>query len=183
MLSKHQEDFFNLIKDFYKEKEELPTLNELLKLSNYKSYNSIYKYLNILENKGYLTFDKSRKQVSFINGVLENKKFILVPIINKDSYLYLDKKLFKEKGNFFAFKLSNNSLESFFIKKGDILIVKQDNHYLDNKLVVVKIDKRLNVYKYSKKDGFCHLENDLDTLILNNEKRIMGKIILIIRSN
>ena len=45
MLTEKQEVFFKLISDLYKTKKEIPTIGLIKKNSNYKSYNTIYKYL------------------------------------------------------------------------------------------------------------------------------------------
>ena len=46
MLTEKQEEFFQIIVRYYQDKFLYPSLNDLKKLTNYKSYNTIYKYNN-----------------------------------------------------------------------------------------------------------------------------------------
>jgi len=182
MLTNKQESFLNLIKNFYLECQDFPSLNDLVNLTNYKSYNTIYKYLTILETKGYLIFDKKRKKITYLKDSFLANDFFHIPFINKKDYLKVDSKLLKNNKTYFAFNITNNSLASLFIKNKDILILEKDNKYLDGKLVLVKIDNQLKVYQYRKKDGFIHLKNDLHSLILKDNQNILGKVVLIIRN-
>ena len=61
MLTEKQEMFFNLILNFYKKNKQMPTIHDLMKISNFKSYASIYKYLNyFVMSKSHVTEDRAK---------------------------------------------------------------------------------------------------------------------------
>ena len=78
MLTKKQEEFFQIIVRYYQDKFLYPSLNDLKKLTNYKSYNTIYKYLNILETKGYIIYNKEEKKISYIKYSFYNNKILKI---------------------------------------------------------------------------------------------------------
>ena len=61
MLTKKQELFFKLIVNCYYEEKKYPNLKTLKQKSNYKSYNTIYKYINQLEKKGYKKINSQKE--------------------------------------------------------------------------------------------------------------------------
>ena len=48
MLTRKQEEFYNLLIKYYEDNLIYPSLLDIKNMTNYKSYNSIYKYLKIL---------------------------------------------------------------------------------------------------------------------------------------
>ena len=54
MLTRKQEEFYNLLIKYYEDNLIYPSLLDIKNMTNYKSYNSIYKYLKILESKHFL---------------------------------------------------------------------------------------------------------------------------------
>lgn len=182
MLTEKQLIFFNLIKKYYTDNLVFPSIGDLLKNSNYKSYNTIRKYLNKLELKEYIKLNKERNKIIYIKDCLIHDEMIKVPFISLDKYINISKDLLPKNNNYVAYKLNRNMMQSYFLQKGDILIIDKSNTYLNNKIVLVNIDNCLKVLKYIKKDGFIHLINDKKTYFLIHEKDIIGKVVLVIRN-
>lgn len=183
MLSKKQEDFFNLMVNCYKETKEFPSIGMLKKRSHYKSYNSIYKYMEQLEKKDYIKFDKERKQILYMKDCLENNSVLNIPVINEKRFLTFPSYLLKENKDYIAFKLHNNKLNSYCLKNGDVLIIEKTIHNLNNKLVLACIENKYYILKYIKKDGFIHLINDKDFFVLTSFETIIGIVVSMVRSS
>lgn len=181
MLTEKQEMFFNLILNFYKKNKQMPTIHDLMKISNFKSYASIYKYLNYLEKKEMITYDKTNKKISFINKLLELDNIIKVPIINENKYIDLPNSFLNQNKSYIAFKIHHNKLNSFMIKARDILIIEKTTIRLNNNLVLVKLNDKLQIFKYIKKDGFIHLINDYNQEFLLKSEDIIGKVVFMYR--
>ena len=95
MLTKKQELFFKLIVNCYYEEKKYPNLKTLKQKSNYKSYNTIYKYINQLEKKGYIKIN-SQKEIIYIKESLFNDPFLNIPIINEKQTIMLSNSFFKK---------------------------------------------------------------------------------------
>lgn len=180
MLTKKQEEFFQIIVHYYQDKFLYPSLNDLKKLTNYKSYNTIYKYLNILETKGYIIYNKEEKKISYIKYSFYNNKILQIPIINENDYVYLYN--LKKNTNCIAFRTHNNRLNNECIKCLDILIIEKDLNNLENKLVLVLINDKYRILKYQKKDSFIYLLDDYQTYFLTSFDSIIGKVCQVIRN-
>ena len=179
MLTKKQEQFFQLIKNYYKTNNILPNLNTIKKISNYKSYNTIYKYLKILESINYLKYDKDKKEITYLMGC--SNKIHTIPFINKKEFIKIEINKLDNFSNYVAFQIDDNNLKKLGIIKGDIVITQKNNTYLNNKFVLVNIKNKYKVFKYQKKDGFTHLINDKDIIPIINNNNIIGKVVLLIR--
>lgn len=182
MLTNKQQIFFDFIIDCYKQTKEMPTIKILKKNSNYKSYNTIYKYLKQLETKDYIKLDNERTKIIYIKKHLENNINSNIPIINENKFITLNTSFFNSKSECIAFKLHDNKLNSFHLKNKDILIIEKDLTNLNNKFVLVLINNKYSILKYIKKDGFIHLLNDKESFILERLDSIIGKVILTIRT-
>ncbi len=181
MLTDKQEFFFKLIESYYKETNILPNLNTLKKISNYKSYNTIYKYLSQLESKKYLTFDPLKREVIYLKGSCEKNNIYKIPFINKEEYIHVENRKLNPSMNYVAFKVSDNSLKSNGIIYQDILIIEKNTKYLNNKFILININEEYKVFQYRKKDGFIHLLNDRKVYPIIGLNNIIGKVILLIR--
>ncbi|MBQ8472723.1 MAG: hypothetical protein IJ501_04405 [Bacilli bacterium] len=180
MLTKKQQIFLDFIITCYKMTQELPTIGFLKKNSNYKSYNTIYKYLEQLEKKEYIKLDEKRIKVIYIKGCLENNQFLSIPIINDNRFVTISNDKFKSDREYIAFRLTNNKLNSYLLKPNDILIFEKNEKKLNNKFVLVLKNNKYQIFKYIKKDGFIHLKNDINLIILSHEV-IIGKCVYMIR--
>lgn len=181
MLTKKQETFLKLIINYYETYRSFPTIGELVKISEYKSYTTIKKYLLLLEKKNYIELDNKRKKIIHVKDILVKENMIKIPFINKKEYFNLSEKMLKPNKKYIAYRLSNNKLHSYLLRNGDILIIEKSKVHLNNKLVLIKIDGKYQVLKYNKKDGFIHLFSDKNDLVIENNNPIIGKVVLMFR--
>jgi len=176
-LTNKQKLFLNLIINYYKINNIFPTINDLKEITNYKSYNTIYKYLNSLEKKNYIKYDSKRNQILFVNKTINQNNSIYIPFINKDDYLNIN-----NSNDYKSIKVNDNYLSKYGIYKDDILIISSDLTYLNNKFVVIKDNYSYKIYKYIKKDKFHYLINNKENLIFENKNIIVYKVISLIRN-
>ena len=182
MLTDKQQFFLDLIINYYKETHILPNINTLKKISNYKSYNSIHKYLEVLENKNYLKYDISKKEISYLKGTINKNKIFKIPFINENKYFNIDGSILNNKEDYYIYKIPNNNLKSFGINKNNLVIVEKNKIDIENKLVLIKQKNTYNLYKCEKKDEFIRLINDIKYFNLGTTNTIVGKVVIIIKS-
>ena len=181
MLTKKQRAFFNLIIKCYKENKTFPTLTILKEQGNFKSYNSVYKYLNILEEKGYIKKDKYSTKVTYILSNIDNKNIITIPIINDNSFCKIPKEDCSKDIEYLAYLVHDSKLKSESIERNDLLIIEKYPKKLNNKLVLILKDNKYYIYKYSKHKDFISLYNDKENITLESNIKIIGRVTTLIR--
>ena len=175
-MNKKEEEILGVIVNYYKKNYTMPSIRFLQKTFNYKSVNSISRYLKSLEKKNYLIRNNHNKQV--INHyLLANNNIKTIKIINQDNkYISI---ILDKYQNYLAYKISNNFFNNIGILKNDILIINIKSKLEKNDLGLFIIDEKYRVMKYNYKDGFYILK-DSQELILTHVK-IIGKVIMIER--
>ncbi len=181
MLTKKQREFFNLIINCYKETKSFPTLTLLKEKGNYKSYNSIYKYLNVLEEKGYIKKDKYSKKITYILSNIDNETILNIPVVNDNTFYKIAKEYCYKNIDYLAYKIHDNNLKSENVLKNDLLIIEKRLLKANNKLVLILKNNNYYIYKYTKQNEFVYLSNDKESFILNDSIKVIGKVITLIR--
>lgn len=59
-MTEKQEKIYNIIKEFIKKNGYSPTVREIGEIAKLKSSSTIFEYLRILEDKGYITSEKGK---------------------------------------------------------------------------------------------------------------------------
>lgn len=180
MLSNTQNNFFNLIFNYAKINNKYPTLNEIKKISNYKSYNSIYRLLHVLEDKNYLVYNKKTKEITYLKDITIKGYVSTISFLNEKRNINICN--LDNTKEYVAFSYHYNNLNNYCIQKGDILIIEKSLLHINNKLVLVLINDKYMILKYEKKDSFIYLSNDNNSYILNSFDNIIGKVKMVIRN-
>ena len=183
MTTEKQNDFINIIINYYNNNKQFPNITEIKKIGLYKSYNSIYQYINKLETLNIIYYDKHTKQVKYIKDNYLDDNFLIIPFLNSKDTIKIDKNKYDDKDKYIAFKITKNNLSNYNILKEDILIISKNINFLNNKFVLTYIDKKYNIYKYIKKDGFEYLLTNKKIIPIGNNSCIIGKVISLIRNN
>ena len=182
MLTNKQQIFFNLLVNCYQELHEFPSIGFIKKRSSYKSYNTIYKYLSILEQKGYIIYNQETKKITYIKTNIIKDAYSLIPYFDETKYFYLDISKLNPHKKYFVVPVTNNDLKSLNILKNDLAIIEKTTNYLQNKVVFIK-KKNINYfYKVQKKEELYQLSNDKEIFFQTNLNSIIGKVVLIIHS-
>ena len=182
MLTKKQELFFKFLVNCYQKEKKYPSIGFLKENSHYHSYNTIYKYLDQLEKKGYIKRNK-KKEIIYIKECLENTLILHIPVINENKTISFTTSFLNANKKYIAFQIHDNKLNKDFLKNGDILIIEKTKKIYNKNLVFVELENKYCILRYIKKDGFIHLFNDKESFILNNFTKITGKVCFCIRNN
>lgn len=176
-MKRKEEIILNEIIKYTYENHTMPTRRYLQKKCNYKSVNSITRYIKILEEENYLIRNKDNKIILNDFSIFYNCGLKTIDIINSNNKtinLLLDK-----NDKYLAYKIHNNFFHEIGIFRNDILIIKKKKWLRDNEIGLFIIDNKYRIMKYSCKDGFYILK-DKEEILLNNVK-IIGKVIMIER--
>jgi SOS-response transcriptional repressor LexA len=174
-MKEKEEIILEEIINYVKKNSRMPTFRYLQKKLNYKSVNSITRYITSLLNNNYLMRNEDGKIIlnNYINNYQKNLKAIKVINMN-NKYIHL---LLNKEDNYLAYKINNNYFSKKGILKNDILIIKKNKKMKDNDLGLFIIDNNYRVMKYGYKDGF-YILRDNEELLLNKVK-ILGKVVMV----
>lgn len=148
-LSEKQLSILNFIKDYVSDNGISPTIEDV-KIGCQLSSKSVVSYnLNILEKNGYLDRKKGLARSIKSTKDYENEEIIEIPIVSnisagtplelyssdeiyhnqKNSYesIKLSKKMYENKTNLIALKISGDSMKEDAIMDGDIIILDCNN--------------------------------------------------------
>lgn len=162
MLNKKEIQLYKAIKNYIKVHKCSPSIRELCIILNYKSTKTIYKYLKILNEKNYISYQKNKKRTIIINNSINEN----VMVINTKKTINI---IFNEE--MLIYQIKNNYFNDLFIKSNDYLIIKRSTKIKNNELGLFYINNTYRIMKYMYYDGYHILED--------NEKEILSKINLI----
>ena len=149
-----------------------PSVREICASLNIKSTASVYSYIEILREKGYLEKSPLKKRAIMLTQ--KKNTFKNVPIVgeiragkpifaveNLDGYCPLPPD-FNEDDDYFALKVSGESMINAGIYDKDVIIVKKQEVALNGDIVVALIEDTATVKRFFKTDNkfILHPEND-----------------------
>ena len=175
-MNEKEEKILEEIINYYKKNKVMPTRRYLQKIFNFKSVNSITKYIKSLEEQNYLIRNKDNKIIlnKHTNENTNLKTITIINMNNKHINLILDK-----NKKYVAYKTHNNYFNNIGILRNDILVIEINKKLKPNDLGLFIIDKEYRIMRYNYKDGFYLLSDKEDILL--NKVNIIGKVIMIER--
>ena len=175
-MNPKEEEILNVIINYFKENNTMPTRRYLQKRFGYKSINSITQYLLSLEKQSYLKRNSESKLVLNNHMMPYQDNLKIIKIINTNRFIKL---FLNKRKKYMAYKINNNYFNNIGIIKNDLLIIEITDKIKPNNLGLFIIDGKYRIMQYNYRDGF-YLLMDNEELILNKIK-IVGKVIQIIR--
>jgi len=198
------EAVFEFMKKFYKENGYMPTVREIISLSNcdIKSTASAKTYIDRLVSEGKLAksdnknralkiVDDNVKEIISVN--VDNENTTVVPFLGntaagaplaagvvEDRSYSLPNDYFSLKGNNFLLQVKGSSMINMGILDGDIVLVKSQNTANNGQIVVAQIDgENVTLKRYYNCGSYIKLkpENDeMEDIIITHEHtfRILG---------
>ncbi len=158
-----------------------PSVREICASLNIKSTASVYTYLGVLKEKGLL--DKSPLKKRALTITDKKVAFTKIPLLgditaglpifaveNLDGYIPLPPD-FSNQDEYFALKVSGNSMINAGINDKDVIIVKKQENADNGEIVVSLIEDSATVKRFYKKDNkiVLHPENDeMQDLVFDN---------------
>ena len=175
-MSEKEEKVFKEIINYYQENKTMPTRRFLQKKLNFKSINSITRYIKSLEEQNYLIRNQYGRII--INSYnYDNVNIKTINVINTAKELC--NILIDKNKKYIAYKFHNDCFKNIGILRNDILIIEVNKKLKENDIGLFIIDGKYRIMKYNYKDGFYILK-DNEEILLNKIKTI-GKVIMIER--
>lgn len=194
-LTKRQADTLDYIKKSIVKQGYPPTVREIAKSLNVSSPATIHAHLEKLEEKGYIEKKDSKNraiELKVDNEFVEkNEQTIEIPILGTvmagnpieaieqaDQFFSMPINLIKPNKQFFALKVSGDSMIDAGILEDDIVIVEQNNNIKDGDIVVAMTDgAEVTLKRFFKEKNYARLEpenKNYQTIIMKTGK-VIGK--------
>jgi repressor LexA len=180
-----------------------PTVREIATALGYKSPNNVRQHLRLIEQKGFIrllpgkargieisaTFaaedfgEEVDEGVPLIGSVAAGKP--ITAIENVDSYVTLDRSIFKGEG-LFALRIKGDSMSGMGILSGDIVVVRKKSQAEHGEVVVVVIDGDATLKRFIKEEGTVKLRAEnpsYEDIVLDpgSSIQVAGKLVGVIR--
>ena len=194
-LTKRQKQVFDFIETFIKKQGISPTTSEIQQEFGLKSPATIHQHINALTKKEYL-----EKEENSIRGLrlAGNHDFSQIPIVgiitagqpievieNIDSYIDISKTLIKDNEQYYALRVSGNSMIDEGIFDNDVVVIKKQSTAENGQTVVAIIDDNQTTLKklYREKNRF-RLQPANQSLLpfYRDEVEVRGVVIQVIRN-
>ncbi len=197
-LTGKQQELFDFLRDFLKEKGFPPTLREIASHFGLKSPRGPQKTLRILEKKGFI-----RKLAGLSRGIevigFPANQSITIPILgrvragepvlaieNIEGYINFDQSLVSSK-DVFLLRVQGDSMIDAHIRDGDFALVQPQSKAENGEIVVALIEDEATIKRIFLNQDFIRLEPanpDMEPIVVKKgEKRvsIVGKVVGIFR--
>ncbi len=163
MLTKKQRELYEYISRFIQSHQMAPTISEIRKFFGLNSNFSIQKKLNILHERGYISFDKSNTARNIRLTGMVGETVVLdilgmvtagIPIeaIEIPEPVEVPRYLLKGTSNF-ALRVRGDSMMDANIEDGDVIIVKPQPKAESGQIVVATINGEATVKKLDLHPG------------------------------
>jgi repressor LexA len=180
-----------------------PTVREIATALGYKSPNNVRQHLRLIEQKGFIRLLPGKARGIEISSLFAAEEFGEaadegVPLIgsvaagkpitaieNVDSYVTLDRSIFKGEG-LFALRIKGDSMSGMGILNGDIVVVRKKLQAEHGEVVVVIIDGDATLKRFVKEDGTVKLRAEnpaYEDIVLDpgSSIQVAGKLVGVIR--
>lgn len=187
-LSDKLNSVYKFTSDYINDNGFPPSVREICSKLNIKSTATAYSYIEKLRKKGLI--DKSpmkKRALKLSRPVLSNQGQIpligtvragtpIFAVENLDGYYPLPPDFIGFKEDFFALRVSGDSMINAGIYDKDVIIVKKQNYAENGEIVVALVDDSATVKRfYLEKDKIIlHPENDEMEDLIFDDAKILG---------
>lgn len=199
MLTKRQKQILDFITEFSHKHEFAPTFAEIKRRMKLRSLATVHQHISTLEQKGYLKRNryKSRSIITQTTDCL-----IQIPLLgviaagqpieaieNKETIAVSQNKLPFTGGEYYALRVSGDSMMEENINDGDIVLVKKQNTAQNGEKVVALIDNsEATLKKFYKEKNHIRLEpanKNLEPIIVDRRTPLVvqGIVLDVIQNN
>ncbi len=199
-LTKKQHNFLSFLTKYIRENGYPPTIRETVYHFKLASTNSVKKYLDILERKGYIKrIPNSPRAIEVCAETPENHTK-LIPVVGKvragaphlavediTRHLAIDASVARWDNTFFL-RVEGDSMIDAHIQEGDFVLVKSQQTAENGDIVVAIINDEATVKRFSRKRNSIYLEpanSTMKPIIIRknhaDELMIVGKVVTVLR--
>ncbi len=175
-----------------------PSVREICKALNIRSTATVHSYLDILQEKGYISRMATKPRAIKIlknAGNIPDLKCSFAPLIgritagqpilaaeNREGYFPIPEHLSTGE-DCFVLKVSGDSMTGAGINDGDYVIIRQQSTAENGEIVAALLDDEATVKRFYRKDDSYRLqpENDAYDPLHVDEVQILGKVIGLFR--
>ncbi len=210
ILTKKQERVLKVIRKYYLDTGQPPSLRELQEFLGISTKRGVVNHLIALEKKGYIIRTGDPRGIHIVDNDEEivYEYLIGVPILGYANagiplakaeeenlgYIKIDPKLVNKRNDLFALIVKGDSMdlakiEDKNIQEGNYLIVQKDGEIKDGDVVVAVIDDSATVKRFKKGDNMIILypesSNPLNQpIFLDKDTDVMfnGKVIKVLEN-
>lgn len=187
-LSDKLNSVYKFTSDYINDNGFPPSVREICSKLNIKSTATAYSYIEKLRKKGLI--DKSpmkKRALKLSRPVLSNQGQIpligtvragtpIFAVENLDGYYPLPPDFIGFKDDFFALRVSGDSMINAGIYDKDVIIVKKQNYAENGEIVVALVDDSATVKRFylEKNKIILHPENDEMEDLIFDDAKILG---------
>ncbi len=197
MITKKQREVLDFIISYSKKKGYAPSLNEICKNFKLSSVSTAHFHISKLKKEGYL--EKLKNKARAIS-VPEKEQLVKIPLmgviaagepieaIRQNEYIAVAKTKLPQNGDFYALRVSGNSMIDENIKDGDVVLVKQQEVADNGQRVVALIDNyEATLKKYYRERNQVRLQpanSAYEPIIIRKDRdiKIQGVVIDVIQN-
>jgi len=197
MVTKKQKEVFDFIKTFSKNNGYAPSLEEIQRKFKFASVSTAHFHVAKLKKAGYL--EKLENKARAIS-VPEKEQLVRIPLmgviaagepieaIRQNEFIAVAKTKLPKNGDFYALRVSGNSMIDENIKDGDIVLVKQQEVAENGQRVVALIDNyEATLKKFFKERNQIRLQpanSAYEPIIIRKDRdvKIQGVVIDVIQN-
>jgi len=183
---------FDFIQSYIQKNGIAPSFDEMKNFMGLKSKSSIFQYLDYLQENKYIDRDKLKSRSIKLKNVIplypeiSAGKPLDTDLANME-YIQLDHLIKNKSKNSFACKVNGESMNSYGIQSGDIVILDSSKSYKKNDICAVQIDNSeisLKKIELLKENIKIYGDNDnFNPITIKKERiKIIARMIGLIRN-
>ena len=183
---------FDFIQNYIQKNGIAPSFDEMKNFMGLKSKSSIFQYLDYLQENKYIERDKLKSRSIKLKNVIplypeiSAGKPLDTDLANME-YIQLDHLIKNKSKNSFACKVNGESMNSYGIQSGDIVILDSSKSYKKNDICAVQIDNSeisLKKIELLKENIKIYGDNDnFNPITIKKERiKIIARMIGLIRN-
>lgn len=208
-LTNKQDKVLRVIRDFYLENGNAPSLSELQGMLNITTKRGVVSHLEALEKKGYIIRTSEPRGIQIVDSAEEDilyEYLVGIPILGYANagtplvlaeeenlgILQLDKSLVGNKDNLFSLIVKGDSMnmrevEGKYIQEGQYIVIQKDAEFEDGDVVLAIVDGSATVKNIKKSEDMVILYPQSNNPIhkpiyldINSNSMINGKVIKVL---
>jgi repressor LexA len=199
-LTKKQQKFLSFLTKYIREKGYPPTIREIVYHLKLASTNSVKKYLDILERKGYIKRIPNSPRAIELCVEAPESHARMIPVVGKvragaphlavediTGHLAIDASVARWDDTFFL-RVEGDSMIDAHIQDGDFVLVKSQQTAENGDIVVAVINDEATVKRFFRRGNRIYLEpanSTMKPIIIRedqaNELMTAGKVVTVLR--
>jgi len=199
-LTKKQHNFLSFLTKYIRENGYPPTIREMVYHLKLASTNSVKKYLDILERKGYIKRIPNSPRAIEVCTETPESQAKLIPVAGRvragaprlavediTGHLAIDTSVARWDDTFFL-KVEGDSMIDAHIQNGDFVLVKSQQTAENGDIVVAIINDEATVKRFFRRGNSIYLEpanSTMKPIIIREdqayEMMIAGKVVTVLR--